>query len=144
MGLLCASRALLASFSTIVRDISGKTMVVYDCSGYSQCLRATTTSISSRTSTTSTSATMGPGSSTSTSSSPSTSATAKTWFSFGDSYTATGFSATGSQPSSGNPLGNPSFPGNTACGNGIINWVGYLANTYNTVLLSVYNHAVSK
>lgn len=31
-------------------------------------------------------------------------------FTFGDSYTQTGFSVKGTQPSVGNPLGNPPYP----------------------------------
>jgi hypothetical protein len=31
-------------------------------------------------------------------------------FSFGDSYTSTGFNINGVQPSVGNPLGNPTYP----------------------------------
>ncbi|KAG8796062.1 hypothetical protein FRC17_008038, partial [Serendipita sp. 399] len=62
------------------------------------------------------------------------------WFSFGDSYTQTGFSVTGTQPSSSNALGNPPYPGYTACGS-YPNWVDYLAFTLNTTLVKVYNHA---
>jgi len=61
-------------------------------------------------------------------------------FVFGDSYTTTGFNATtGPQPSAGNPLGNPKYPGNTAS-NGP-NWVDYLTVKYNESLVLTYNLA---
>ncbi|KAL0566559.1 hypothetical protein V5O48_015450 [Marasmius crinis-equi] len=61
------------------------------------------------------------------------------WFSFGDSYTQTGFEITGTLPTAGNPLGNPPYPGYTATGGP--NWVGYEATTYNKSLLLTYNFA---
>jgi hypothetical protein len=51
-----------------------------------------------------------------------------TWSS-GDSHTTTSFNDTGTQPSSTNPLGNPTYPGGTAS-NGP-NWVGFLTVKYN-------------
>ncbi|KIY73848.1 carbohydrate esterase family 16 protein [Cylindrobasidium torrendii FP15055 ss-10] len=63
-----------------------------------------------------------------------------TWFSFGDSYTQTGFNMTiGPLPSSGNPLGNPTYPGWTATGGE--NWVDYETTTYNTSEVLTYNFA---
>jgi len=61
-------------------------------------------------------------------------------FVFGDSYTTTGFNNTlGPQPSVGNPLGNPAFPGFTAS-NGP-NWVDFLTVEYNASLILTYNMA---
>jgi len=61
-------------------------------------------------------------------------------FVFGDSYTTTGFNATsGPQPSAGNPLGNPKYPGNTASDGP--NWVDYLTVKYNDSLVLTYNLA---
>ncbi|KAK2464397.1 hypothetical protein APHAL10511_003545 [Amanita phalloides] len=61
------------------------------------------------------------------------------WFSFGDSYTETGFSASGTLPSIGNPLGNPPYPGYTAVGGE--NWVDILTTAYNKSLVLTYNFA---
>jgi len=60
-------------------------------------------------------------------------------FTFGDSYTQTGFSISGTHASASNPLGNPAFPGYTT-DNGA-NWVGYLVQNYNTSLTLSYNFA---
>jgi hypothetical protein len=60
-------------------------------------------------------------------------------FAFGDSYTSTGFKVTGSQPTSGNPTGNPSFPGITSS-NGP-NWMDYLVARYNASEIMTYNLA---
>ncbi|KAG8808638.1 hypothetical protein FRC17_003860, partial [Serendipita sp. 399] len=48
----------------------------------------------------------------------------------------------GVQPNPSNALGNPAYPGNTACGSNP-NWVDYLGFTYNTTFVKVYNYAVS-
>ncbi|EKM81377.1 hypothetical protein AGABI1DRAFT_113024 [Agaricus bisporus var. burnettii JB137-S8] len=64
---------------------------------------------------------------------------AKYWFSFGDSYTQTGFQPTGALPSPGNALGNPPYPGFTATGGE--NWVDYVTTQYNKTLLLTYNYA---
>ncbi|KAB2572160.1 Lipase GDSL [Lasiodiplodia theobromae] len=61
------------------------------------------------------------------------------WFSFGDSYTQTGFDVSSTQPSAENPFGNPTYPGWTSS-NGP-NWVGYLTYKYNASLLQTYNLA---
>ncbi|OKL58861.1 hypothetical protein UA08_05596 [Talaromyces atroroseus] len=61
-------------------------------------------------------------------------------FTFGDSYTATGFNYTGTQPNSFNPIGNPAFPGDTTT-NGD-NWVDFLITEYNTSLILDYDFAV--
>ncbi|KAF9528965.1 GDSL lipase/esterase [Crepidotus variabilis] len=61
------------------------------------------------------------------------------WFSFGDSYTDTGFNPTGPLPNEANPLGNPAFPGKTNTGGP--NWVGWVTGTYNTSTLLTYNYA---
>ncbi|KAF7926663.1 uncharacterized protein EAE97_010172 [Botrytis byssoidea] len=66
-------------------------------------------------------------------------ADAKYLFSFGDSYSQTGFDITSTQPSATNPFGNPAFPGYTS-DNGI-NWIGHLVETYNSSLILSYNFA---
>lgn len=60
-------------------------------------------------------------------------------FIFGDSYTTTGFNQTLQQPTRTNPLGNPTFPGNTASDGP--NWVDYLTVEYNASKLLTYNLA---
>ncbi|RPA97287.1 hypothetical protein L873DRAFT_1691405 [Choiromyces venosus 120613-1] len=62
-------------------------------------------------------------------------------FVFGDSYTTTGFNLTNGSPlpSSGNPMGNPPWPGRTSS-NGP-NWAGYLTTTFNKSELLTYNLA---
>ncbi|KPM41012.1 hypothetical protein AK830_g5517 [Neonectria ditissima] len=59
----------------------------------------------------------------------------------GDSFSKTGFNATGTQPSSKNPLGNPRLPGVTSSGGG--NWVGFMVTEFNTSLALSYNFARS-
>ncbi|KAF3932944.1 hypothetical protein ABW20_dc0101913 [Dactylellina cionopaga] len=131
----------------------------YSCSVlnpyYSQCLpsssttKSTTTTTrvittsSTRISTTPISTTVSTTTRTTTSSTPSSSPTSsiKYWFSFGDSYTATGFSATGNQPSPQNPLGNPNYPGQTTS-NGP-NWIDVVTVKYNRSTTLTYNFAVS-
>ncbi|KAG6886667.1 hypothetical protein C0992_002885 [Termitomyces sp. T32_za158] len=61
------------------------------------------------------------------------------WFSFGDSYTQTGFDPTLTLPSIGNPLGNPPYPGWTSSGGE--NWVDYVTTKYNNSVLLTYNYA---
>ncbi|KAI0343568.1 hypothetical protein BDW22DRAFT_1419482 [Trametopsis cervina] len=61
------------------------------------------------------------------------------WFSFGDSYTQTGFTINGTKPSVGNPLGNPPYPGHTAVGG--VNWIDVNTVQYNHSLLLTYNFA---
>ncbi|KAK0221163.1 hypothetical protein EDD85DRAFT_862074 [Armillaria nabsnona] len=63
----------------------------------------------------------------------------KYWFSFGDSYTQTGFITNGTRPAVGNPLGNPPYPGYTAVGGQ--NWVDYVTTVDNTSLVLTYNLA---
>ncbi|KAF2099755.1 hypothetical protein NA57DRAFT_75260 [Rhizodiscina lignyota] len=60
-------------------------------------------------------------------------------FVFGDSYSTTGFRSTGVEPSAGNPMGNPSYPGLTSS-NGP-NWVDFLTTKYNHSLVLTYNIA---
>ncbi|GJJ05952.1 hypothetical protein Clacol_000139 [Clathrus columnatus] len=64
-------------------------------------------------------------------------------FSFGDSYTDTGFNPNGTLagPTLSNPLGNPVFPGFTSSGGE--NWVGFLIDTFNITRLFSYNFAFS-
>ncbi|KAL4864864.1 hypothetical protein BDV12DRAFT_211353 [Aspergillus spectabilis] len=61
-------------------------------------------------------------------------------FSFGDSYTTTGFNASSAQPSLQNPMGNPRLGDGTSADS--INWVGYLTTLYNDTPVLSYNHAV--
>ncbi|KAI3608958.1 cellulose-binding gdsl lipase [Moniliophthora roreri] len=66
------------------------------------------------------------------------------WFSFGDSYTATGFEINGAAPSPGNPMGNrgnPNYPGSTTTGGE--NWIDYNTARLNKSLTLTYNFAVS-
>ncbi|KAJ5747713.1 uncharacterized protein N7511_009409 [Penicillium nucicola] len=64
----------------------------------------------------------------------------KNLFTFGDSYTSTGFNTSGPQPSPSNPLGNPLLGQGTSAGG--LNWVGYTTAAYNTSLLLAYDMAV--
>ncbi|KAE9989903.1 Dolichyl-diphosphooligosaccharide--protein glycosyltransferase subunit [Venturia inaequalis] len=63
----------------------------------------------------------------------------KYMFVFGDSYSQTGFNTSGLQPSIGNPLGNPPFPGWTSSHGP--NWVGLLTLEYNSSNVLTYNLA---
>ncbi|KAM0246003.1 hypothetical protein ACHAP5_004974 [Fusarium lateritium] len=60
-------------------------------------------------------------------------------FTFGDSYSQTGFDVNGQQPSASNPIGNPPFPGWTAAGGA--NWVGDMVTEQNNSLVLSYNFA---
>ncbi|ESK90174.1 carbohydrate esterase family 16 protein [Moniliophthora roreri MCA 2997] len=62
------------------------------------------------------------------------------WFSFGDSYTQTGFEITGTAPSIGNEFGNPPFPGWTSTGN-LENWIDFNTANFNKSLILTYNFA---
>ncbi|KAL5360952.1 GDSL lipase/esterase [Aspergillus floccosus] len=62
------------------------------------------------------------------------------FFSFGDSYSQTGFSASGTQPSPSNPMGNPALGTGTTTGGK--NWVGFLTTKENSSLILSYNLAV--
>ncbi|KAL4936809.1 hypothetical protein BDV06DRAFT_204178 [Aspergillus oleicola] len=61
-------------------------------------------------------------------------------FTFGDSYSTTGFNVSLTQPSPENPMGNPPLGSGTPSDG--VNWVGYLATTYNNTLTLNYNPAV--
>ncbi|KAK2758073.1 hypothetical protein FQN54_004480 [Arachnomyces sp. PD_36] len=61
------------------------------------------------------------------------------FFTFGNSYTQTGFEVDGEQPSDANPMGNPPYPGWTSS-NGP-NWVGFLTTTFNHSTILNYNLA---
>ncbi|KAF7373102.1 Carbohydrate esterase family 16 protein [Mycena sanguinolenta] len=64
------------------------------------------------------------------------------WFSFGDSYTQTGFNiTTGPLPSPGNPMGNPPYPGDTATLGE--NWIDVATTKYNNSLVLTYNFGYS-
>ena len=58
----------------------------------------------------------------------------------GDSYTATGFDVGGTQPSLGNPLGNPPYPGEGTSSNGIL-WIDVDTVKYNKTPVLTYNFA---
>ncbi|EJD44375.1 hypothetical protein AURDEDRAFT_104001 [Auricularia subglabra TFB-10046 SS5] len=62
------------------------------------------------------------------------------WFSFGDSYTTTGFNYTLDQPNDANPIGNPALPGNSNCGRRP-SWTYLNTVKYNTTQLYTYNFA---
>ncbi|KAL4918964.1 GDSL lipase/esterase [Aspergillus aurantiobrunneus] len=62
------------------------------------------------------------------------------FFTFGNSYTQTGFSTTGEQPSASNPMGNPALGTGTTTGG--LNWVGYLTTEQNSSLVLSYNLAI--
>ncbi|RPD57450.1 hypothetical protein L226DRAFT_615111 [Lentinus tigrinus ALCF2SS1-7] len=96
---------------------------------YSQCIPGA----SSAPATTTTSTTTAP------TSVPSGVDKANFWFSFGDSYTQTGFTTSGTVPAPGNPLGNPPYPGYTAVGG--TNWVDVDTTVYNKSLILTYNYA---
>ncbi|KAF9496375.1 hypothetical protein BDN71DRAFT_1482241 [Pleurotus eryngii] len=100
--------------------------------GYSQCLPSTATPSSS-------SSTVVSFSSTTSSSSIPQPTGANYWFSFGDSYTQTGFDPYGTLPSADNPIGNPTFPGWTSTGG--VNWVGAGTTTFNKSHILTYNYA---
>ncbi|KAF9471786.1 hypothetical protein BDN70DRAFT_938685 [Pholiota conissans] len=102
---------------------------------YSQCLPGTASSTTTVKPTTTTTTT-GP---TSTTTTPAGNSKANYWFSFGDSYSQTGFNIAGALPNNANPIGNPAFPGYSATGGA--NWVGYLTATYNKSLIYTYNYA---
>ncbi|KAE8551578.1 hypothetical protein TMatcc_001532 [Talaromyces marneffei ATCC 18224] len=63
------------------------------------------------------------------------------WFAFGDSWSATGFNISSTQPSATNPMGNTApHPGTQSGGN---NWIGYLATRYNATLILAYSLAIA-
>ncbi|KAK6538444.1 hypothetical protein TWF694_010029 [Orbilia ellipsospora] len=95
-----------------------------------------TTTTSTKTTTTSTKTTT-----TASSSTPSSGSTIQHWFAFGDSYTYTGFNEWGTQPSTSNPLGNPTFPGDTTSGGA--NYVGLAITTYKKSTLFGYSLGIS-
>ncbi|RPB15520.1 hypothetical protein P167DRAFT_533305 [Morchella conica CCBAS932] len=124
---------------------SGSTCVAQN-EWYSQCITSTTSTASTTSATTlktSTSTTTLKTSTTTTSTASTSSATGgvKYIFSFGDSYSATGFWVGGTAPSASNPLGNPTFPGSTTSGGA--NWVGYLVTEFNPTTALSYNFASS-
>ncbi|GJE94718.1 hypothetical protein PsYK624_108890 [Phanerochaete sordida] len=102
---------------------------------YSQCLPGTAVTASSSSSSRTSSISSVPPSQ------PTSPVNAKTnfWFSFGDSYTQTGFVDTDTLPAVGNPLGNPPFPGYTAVGG--TNWIDEITVKYNNSLVLTYNYA---
>ncbi|KAE9390775.1 hypothetical protein BT96DRAFT_967712 [Gymnopus androsaceus JB14] len=61
------------------------------------------------------------------------------WFSFGDSYTQTGFLPNETLPTPGNPFGNPPYPGFTATGGP--NWLDFDTTVNNNSLILTYNYA---
>ncbi|KAI5847661.1 hypothetical protein DFP73DRAFT_542567 [Morchella snyderi] len=115
---------------------SGSTCVAQNV-WYSQCVSGTasasTTTLRTSTTTTSTAT-----SSASSSSSSTASGSTKYIFSFGDSYSQTGFDVTGTAPSASNPLGNPTFPGSTSSGG--TNWLGYLVTDFKPATAALLNY----
>ncbi|KAJ8515182.1 hypothetical protein ONZ45_g7376 [Pleurotus djamor] len=109
---------------------------------YSQCIPSPTSSQAPSSSSvpisTSSSSSVS-SSSASPSSTPVTPGAVNYWFSFGDSYTQTGFTPSGDLPNDANPIGNPPFPGWTATGGA--NWVGFGTTTYNKSHIYTYNYA---
>ncbi|KAL0955541.1 hypothetical protein HGRIS_001777 [Hohenbuehelia grisea] len=61
------------------------------------------------------------------------------WFSFGDSYTQTGFDPLSTLPTPGNSFGNPPYPGWTSA-NGE-NWIDFATAKNNKSLVLTYNYA---
>jgi hypothetical protein len=59
----------------------------------------------------------------------------------GDSYSTTNSWAGGTAPSASNPIGNPSFPGQTTSGG--LNWVGQTIARQNSSLVFAYDLAVT-
>ncbi|KNZ74350.1 Thermolabile hemolysin [Termitomyces sp. J132] len=103
----------------------------YQNDWYYQCVPGVSTATTTPASSTKTS--------TSSTSSPTLPINANYWFSFGDSYTQTGFDPALTLPAIGNPLGNPTYPGYTATGGE--NWVDYVTTKFNNSLLFTYNYA---
>ncbi|KAL8794492.1 MAG: hypothetical protein Q9195_002965 [Heterodermia aff. obscurata] len=64
-----------------------------------------------------------------------------TIFTFGDSYSSTGFSPFGPPPSAQNPLGNPAYPGQTTIGTA--DYPSLLPITLNHTSIRLYNLACS-
>ncbi|KAJ5551463.1 hypothetical protein N7535_000587 [Penicillium sp. DV-2018c] len=67
-------------------------------------------------------------------------ATENFFFTFGDSYTTTSFNVGGTQPTAGNPMGNPVLGTGTTTGG--VNWVGDLTTVYNASVVLSYDLAV--
>lgn len=64
---------------------------------------------------------------------------AQYFFTFGDSYSQTGFDVSREKPNAANPFGNPTYPGWTTTGGP--NWLGYLTTKYNASTIYTYNFA---
>ncbi|KAG9009740.1 hypothetical protein FRB90_008161 [Tulasnella sp. 427] len=157
LALLAVSVTLLTSVRACYEQCGGQggCVCTYQTTWYSQCLPAgasssslaTTTTSSKTTTTTSTSKTTTSTTTTtktstsSTASASSTPTSARYWFAFGDSYTTTGFDFTGTKPSASNVFGNPTYPGNTACGSTVTNWIDEMIVTHNESSIYAYNFA---
>ncbi|KAI1111344.1 hypothetical protein F5Y14DRAFT_425680 [Nemania sp. NC0429] len=74
---------------------------------------------------------------------PARAAAAKYLIVFGDSYSTTNSWVGGAAPSAANPIGNPSFPGQTTAGSGGLNWVGQAVARRNSSLVLAYDLAVT-
>ncbi|TFY83227.1 hypothetical protein EWM64_g783 [Hericium alpestre] len=107
-----------------------RTTCTYMNDWYSQCIPGASSSAPSSST---------PATSTSAAGSTPTPANANYWFSFGDSYTQTGFLNNETLPSPGNPLGNPPYPGYTAVGG--VNWIDQATTVSNHSLVLTYNYA---
>ncbi|KAG8942839.1 hypothetical protein FRC04_003470 [Tulasnella sp. 424] len=131
---------------------TGGCVCTYQNDWYSQCIpgsaTTTTTSKTSSSSSKTSTTTITTKSSTTTTKSSTTSSASVTppagsphyWFSFGDSYTQTGFDITSTKPSAANVFGNPAYPGYTACGS-FTNWIDEMIVSYNESYTYSYNFA---
>ncbi|KAK7691966.1 hypothetical protein QCA50_005371 [Cerrena zonata] len=102
---------------------------------YSQCIPGSTSTVPSQPTTT----VSVPTSTSAGGSAPTGGVQPNYWFSFGDSYTQTGFTTDGAIPATGNPLGNPPYPGFTAVGG--TNWIDLNTVQFNNSLILTYNYA---
>ncbi|KAI1420387.1 carbohydrate esterase family 16 protein [Xylaria sp. FL1777] len=72
---------------------------------------------------------------------PAQAAAAKYMVVFGDSYSTTNSWVGSTAPSASNPIGNPTFPGQTTSGG--LNWVGQAIAKQNTTVVFAYDLAVT-
>ncbi|KAI1333235.1 hypothetical protein F5Y16DRAFT_407165 [Xylariaceae sp. FL0255] len=72
---------------------------------------------------------------------PAQAVTPKYMLVFGDSYSTTTSWVVSAPPSTANPIGNPSWPGETTSGG--LNWVGNAIAKYNSTLVFAYDLAVT-
>ncbi|KAG8910297.1 hypothetical protein FRC00_008465 [Tulasnella sp. 408] len=60
---------------------------------------------------------------------------------FNVALSAQGFDLTGTKPNAANVFGNPTYPGNTACGSTVTNWIDEMIVTHNQSSIYAYNFA---